>query len=90
MDGERNGGVMWGLRSPTPCGRTESCTLHILRMCSQVLTEKDCRTGWLCHCSGFRVQRSERALRAGLHVDFETTKYAKHSKKAPAVQDGGI
>ena len=21
---------MWGLRSPTPCGRTESCTLHIL------------------------------------------------------------
>ena len=21
---------MWGLRSPTPRGRTESCTLHIL------------------------------------------------------------
>ena len=33
--GERE---MWGLRSPTPCGRTESCTLHILRMCLLVLT----------------------------------------------------
>ena len=30
MDGVRDGGVMWGLHSPTPRGRTESCTLHIL------------------------------------------------------------
>ena len=29
---------MWGLRSPTPRGRTESCTLRILRMLLQVLT----------------------------------------------------
>ena len=29
---------MWGLRSPTPRGRTESCTLRILRMLLLVLT----------------------------------------------------
>ena len=28
----------WGLRSPTPHGRTESCTLRILRMLLLVLT----------------------------------------------------
>ena len=43
MDGERDGGVMWGLRSPTPRGRTESCTLHILAdVLLLVLTEKAC------------------------------------------------
>jgi hypothetical protein len=35
--------VMWGLRSPTPCGRTESCTLHILTDVLQVLTESEKR-----------------------------------------------
>ena len=30
MYGVRDGEMMWGLRSPTPRGRTESCTLHIL------------------------------------------------------------
>ena len=29
MEGEM-GGEMWGFRSPTPRGRTESCTLRIL------------------------------------------------------------
>ena len=33
---------MWGLRSPTPRGRTESCTLHILEdVLLLVLTEKE-------------------------------------------------
>ncbi len=32
---------MWGLRSPTPRGRTESCTLRILRMLLLVLTEEE-------------------------------------------------
>ena len=37
---------MWGLRCPTPCGRTESCTLHILAdVLLLVLTEKDCMQG---------------------------------------------
>ena len=45
---------MWGLRSPTPRGRTESCTLHIL---ADVLTGahgKGLHVGWLRHSSGFR------------------------------------
>ena len=61
---------MWGLRSPTPRGRTESCTLHIL---ADVLTGahgKDLYVGWRGHSSGFGVQRSERALRAGLPECF--------------------
>ena len=42
---------MWGLRSPTPRGRTESCTLHILRMCLQVLTG----SGEFAQCEKCRV-----------------------------------
>ena len=51
-DGRREGWMergmvekMWGLRSPTPRGRTESCTLHILGCALLVLTEKDCMWG---------------------------------------------
>ena len=46
MDGEWDGRVRWGLRSPTPRGRTESCTLHIL---ADVLTGahgKGLHVGW--------------------------------------------
>ena len=37
---------MWGLRSPTPRGRTESCTLHILTDVLQMLTGKGERHSW--------------------------------------------
>ena len=47
---------MWGLRSPTPCGRTESCTLQILAdVLLLVLTTQDCMWGGCATVLGSEV-----------------------------------
>ena len=47
---------MWGLRSPTPRGRTDSCTRHILAdVLLLVLTEKDCMQGGYATVLGSEV-----------------------------------
>ena len=62
---------MWGLRSPTPRGRTESCTLRILT---------DAFTG--AHGSGFATV--DYGLRP---VDFPTLRTRAHISVADASVD---
>ena len=54
---------MWGLRSPTPRGRTESCTLRIL---SDALTGAHGEGGAACHCG---LEKRNKVLRSFMVKD---------------------
>ena len=66
---------MWGLRRPTPRGRTESCTLHIL---ADMLTGAHGEGEWISRCG----------LRMLVHaVDFPALRARAHISVAVATVD---
>ena len=62
MEGEMEG-EMWGFRSPTPRGRTESCTLRILTDALTSAHEKHCMWGFTTQAFSYsrRLAHSRRA-----------------------------